>query len=126
MSTVPAVTTEGLPVLLAGPMRIDAPTVKATITDTTRAGVFVLVSEHSATGEFEYVGRANSALNERLMAWMNSFGWAYWAYADSARDAYEKECRLFHHINPPANSRHPVAPEGSGQACPACGKQVTQ
>ena len=120
MTAVPAMSTEGLPVALAGPMRIDAQTIKAAIAEPTRPGVFVLVSEHSATGDFEYVGRADSALNERLMAWMNSFGWAYWAYGDSTRDAYEKECRLYHHINPPANSRHPSAPEGSAHACPVC------
>ncbi len=115
----PAMSTESLPVALQGPLRIDHPTIKAAITES-RPGVYVLVSEHSATGEFEYVGRADQAVNEKILAWMNSFGWVYWAYADSAEDAYQKECRLYHQINPGANARHPKSPEGSALNCPEC------
>ncbi len=119
MTTVSAISVEGLPVALEGPIKLDHPTINRVITEP-RPGVYILVSEHSATGEFEYVGRADQAVNERILEWMNSFGWVFWAYAASTEDAYLKECQLYHHVNPSANARHPESPEGSGLNCPVC------
>ena len=110
MANPPTVTAEGLPVAMSGLLRLDHATVNREVTEH-RPGVYVLLSEHNRGGELEYVGRADEDLNERLKDLMNSFGWFFFAYADSPMDAFEKECALYQHIKPPANAVPPVAPE---------------
>jgi hypothetical protein len=109
MATAPDVTAEGLPVSLAGLFRLDHATINKEVTEH-RPGVYVLMSEHNSSGKLEYVGRADDDLNERLKDLMNSFGWFFFAYADSAADAYQKEAALYRHINPPANGAPPTPP----------------
>jgi hypothetical protein len=118
MAAAPVATAEGLPIAVAGLLRLDHATIEREVTEH-RPGVYVLLSEHNHGGRLEYVGRADEDMNERLKEWMNSFGWFFYAYADSATDAFQKECALYHHINPPANAVHPVPPAGS--SCPVCG-----
>lgn len=103
---------------MAGLLKLDHATIEREVTEH-RPGVYVLLSEHSRGGGLEYVGRADEDMNERLKEWLNSFGWFFFAYADSATDAFQKECALYHHINPPANAVHPVRPVGS--SCPVSG-----
>ena len=106
------VSAEGLPIAMKGPFRLEHATINREVAER-RSGVYVLISEHNTTGQLEYVGRADGDLNERLQDLVNSFGWFFFAYADSASDAYQKESALYTHVNPPANGAAPLPPAAS-------------
>lgn len=80
-----------------------------------------------------YVGRSDADLNDRVkhgIADMNEgkalrYERFKFSYADTAIDAYEKECRNYHDFggenNLLVNKDHPAKPEGYKGKCPVCG-----
>ena len=93
----------------------------------TSAGVYVLTT--SWTDGVLYVGRSDDDLNKRLKDHVGEtsptkkkiYFWFKYEYASSPKSAYEKECRLYHTLNPPDNKKHPDKPEGTTYPCPVCG-----
>jgi hypothetical protein len=67
-----------------------------------------------------YVGRADADLRARLHAHVGSYSEFKFAYYPSAKEAFEKECQLFHTFEPPGNKSHPVGPDDSMWKCPRC------
>lgn len=88
-----------------------------------KPGVYAL--DKSAKGSFQvnYVGRADKDLNDRLKKWVGK-GYKYFKfdYATSPKDAYEKECELWHDFGDPEgkldNKNHPDCPNGTNWKCP--------
>lgn len=71
----------------------------------------------------EYAGRADDDVNARLKDHVpepyQKFKFEYYA---SAKEAYFKECRIYHDFRPRDNKIHPAAPKGSYLSCPVCGQ----
>ena len=96
--------------------RIDA------VVTQTKPGVYVL--DKSKTGAFQvnYVGRADDDLNKRLKDWVGKYSYFKFEYATSPKDAYEKECELWHDFGGAEgkldNKIHPDCPKGTNWKCP--------
>ncbi|MFO7867186.1 MAG: hypothetical protein R6V02_10320 [Candidatus Aminicenantes bacterium] len=41
-------------------------------------------------------------------------------YTSSLKEAFEKQCCIYHHFDPPDNKQHPKSPEGTDWTCPTC------
>jgi hypothetical protein len=69
-----------------------------------------------------YVGRSDDDLAGRLQQHV-ALPYLYFKYGfySSAKDAYEKECGLYHDFAPADNKVHPAKPKNSLLACPRCG-----
>jgi hypothetical protein len=73
----------------------------------------------------KYVGRSDGDLNARLKQWVASkYTHFMYAFYPTSKDAFEKECNLFHTFGGTAkldNSIHPARPQGTSLKCPASG-----
>ena len=88
-----------------------------------KIGNYALGSENPKGGlNVSYVGRSDndlkSELKQRLQTHPNSHFKA--SYANSAKEAYEKECKNYHDFDPSQNQIHPAKPN-SNYGCPICG-----
>ena len=68
---------------------------------------------------------ADEDLNNRLKAWVGSkYKFFKFDYATSPKNAFEKECELWHDYGGPQgkldNERHPQRPNGTDWKCPRC------
>jgi len=86
----------------------------------TKPGAYVL-DKMGGRYKILYVGRADKDLNDRLKKYVGS-DYAFFAYdyATSPKNAFEKECEIYHDHNPPDNKIHPDRPDGADWQCPRC------
>lgn len=81
-----------------------------------------------------YVGRSDTDLRERMKHGVDDmladpscrYERFKFSYANSVKEAYEKECRNYHDFGGPEgflrNKVHPAKPSGYYGACPKCGE----
>jgi hypothetical protein len=91
------------------------------------AGAYALGRVNNSGGlTIQYVGRSDDDLNGRLKQHVGE-GYAFFKYAfyDSAKAAYYKECWLWHTFGGPMgnldNKNHPDKGDNKDWACPICG-----
>jgi hypothetical protein len=85
------------------------------------AGTFVLGHEdHEGRFLVSLVSRSDSDVRTRLCEFIGTANQFKYALYASSRDAFEKECQLFHDFQPPHNVFHPMRPAGSTWECPRC------
>lgn len=106
---------------LSNPFQLTDEVIDAKVTKTS-PGVYVLDATTDGTFKNHYVGRSDNDLNARLHKWAAGGKYKYFraSYCDSAKEAFEAECELFHALAPPDNTNHPARPNGSNWACPRC------
>jgi hypothetical protein len=105
---------------LAGPYRLSFDEIDAAVTRQS-AGVYALgYSDPEGRFCINHIGRADADLRGRLLDKIGSDVLFKYGYFSSAKAAFEKECELFHDINPPGNRVHPDRPRGTGWECPRC------
>ena len=114
---------------MEGPFQLSSSVVDAVVGDP-RPAVFLL-RRIETTPEYAHyrglVGRTRNgeSLGPALARWAGSEYRVFWfEHADSNRDAFERECRLWHELDGPAgeldNDCHP-RPDGiTGGHCPLC------
>ena len=79
-------------------------------------GVYVFLDKKDSP---RYVGRSDSDLADRLQAWVGKYDKFWVEYHRSPRNAYYRECELFHQYRPQLdNERHPGVPKGTKWRCP--------
>ncbi|MEE9552815.1 MAG: hypothetical protein V3W18_00850 [candidate division Zixibacteria bacterium] len=89
------------------------------------AGNFAL-GEIGETGSFvvEYVGRSGSDVKRKIKAMLGRQYSAFrYCYAMTPKDAFEKDCRIFHDLGGSImldNTEHPTRPERVKWQCPLC------
>lgn len=105
---------------LSGPHRLSFDAIDAAVTRTS-AGVFAL-GHADAQGRFcvNHVGRSDLDVRTRLLDCIGSEALFKYGYFASSQAAFEKECELFHDIQPPGNRVHPDRPRGTTWRCPRC------
>lgn len=84
-------------------------------------GVYALGSK-DLQGRFAImsVGRSDADVKERLRECIGAGTHFKFDYFQSEREAFERECELFHDIRPPGNFVHPGRPKGTTLRCPRC------
>lgn len=105
---------------LAGPYRLTVDGI-ASIVPRGRAGTYLL-GYPAPDGRFHVknVGRAEVDLAEKLRACIGTAAMFKFEPMRSAREAFERECELFHDLRPPGNQLHPDRPAGTAWQCPRC------
>ena len=107
-------------VSLIGPYSLIRDTINLMVSRTS-PGVYVLSRNGNKA---HYVGRSDSDLRSRLMSYVGSRYLKFWfTYATSAKDAFEKECLLYHQFGGSSsldNKIHPQRPDGCTWRCPVC------
>jgi hypothetical protein len=84
-------------------------------------GVYALDQSHeSGPFYFTYVGRSDTDVKASLHERAHKYKRFKFEYAQSAEEAYRKECELYHDFNPPARIAHPARPHGTKWTCPRC------
>ena len=114
---------------MEGPYQLSRSVIDAVVTDT-RPAVFLL-RRIEATPEYAHyrglVGRTQDGerLRPALTRWVGSGYRVFWfEHTDSDRNAFERECRLWHELDGHAgkldNDCHPWPDGISGGCCPLC------
>jgi hypothetical protein len=83
-------------------------------------GVYALGETRNNTFYISYVGRSDDDVAGRLKQHIGKYPEFKFAYATSPKDAFEKECELYHDYGGQNNPNHPARPAGSGWKCPRC------
>lgn len=87
-------------------------------------GVYELGSVRNRIFVGKLVGRSDADLRTALRAHLNgSHRHFRFAYALAARDAFEKECRLYHSLAV-LDHAHPLPPTDGDYECPGCQYEV--
>lgn len=105
---------------LYGPFQFTERSIDANL-QSNSAGVYALGYNRSGHFVPAYVGRADTDLKSNLKDHLaGRYQQFKFAYALSARDAYEKECELYHALTDLENQQHPTPPRGLSLRCPRC------
>lgn len=67
-----------------------------------------------------YVGSAGEDLKGKLRAHIGTASQFKFRHFADERQAFEKECEMFHHFMPSGNFLHPSRPRGTDWMCPRC------
>lgn len=86
------------------------------------AGAYALgKSDESGVFYIRYVGRSDDDLAGRLQQHVpEPYLQFKYAFYPSAKDAFDKECNLYHDFKPPDNKVHPARSKNANWNCPAC------
>jgi excinuclease UvrABC nuclease subunit len=106
-----------LTVAVHGPYSLDSGTIDSVVTGTS-PGVYVLAD--AASNVARRVGRSDMDVRARLKTYVGKYHRFWFAYAGSPKEAFEKECHLWHDLKPADNIIHPDRPSGCGWRCPVC------
>jgi hypothetical protein len=86
-------------------------------------GAYALGRDTPKSFIVEYVGRSDTDLSDRLKRWVGKkYPHFKYGFFPSAKDAFLKECNLFHDFGETSldNKVHPGRSEGSNWICPRC------
>ena len=83
-------------------------------------GAFVLGSGSDGDFQATFVGRSDSDLNASLKLHVGTYTHFRFGYSESAREAFEYECQLYHAYSPRNSRSHPIRPRGVICRCPVC------
>lgn len=91
----------------------------------TAPGVYVLDKTTKGSFHVSYVGRSDDDVKGRLKDWVGTeYKFFKFDYATSPKNAFEKECELWHDYGGPEgkldNKIHPDRPEDTDWKCPRC------
>ena len=111
---------------LKGPYSLDKATIDRNFTRTSPGNYALISVSDEAIITVFYIGRADQDLNARLNEWVGKEAkhTHFKAdYASSVKDAFEKECQIYHEFGDSQkldNVFHPDRPSGKDWECPVC------
>jgi hypothetical protein len=113
-----------MPYSLSDLNRLSNEKIDAVVTRTA-PGVYALDPTERGAFVVKYVGRSDDDLNKRLKDWVGTkYVYFKFDYATSPKNAFEKECELYHDNGGPEgkldNEIHPRRPDGTDWKCPRC------
>jgi len=105
---------------LTGPFRLTFEEIDLAVRER-QPGVYAL-GTCDTVGRFAImsVGRSDVDIKSRLREVIGAGTHFKFDTFATEREAFEKECELFHDIQPPGNFIHPGRPAGSTLRCPRC------
>ncbi len=105
---------------LNGPHRLTVDGIDDVIVDG-GPGVFAL-GYTDGDGKFRIttIGRDDVDIRKKLCDMVGSNAQFKYSMVETTKEAFEKECELFHRFRPPGNFLHPDRPPGTDWECPHC------
>ncbi|MBD3413766.1 MAG: hypothetical protein GF421_04945 [Candidatus Aminicenantes bacterium] len=110
------------PIQLDRPYKLENASIEENLTKKS-TGVFTLgTMSERADYLVAYAGRAEKDLKKELTSLVGQTRRPLFTfeYTSSAKEAFEKQCRIYHYFEPPDNKSHPQPPEGKSWNCPTC------
>lgn len=104
---------------LYGPYTLSEQSITNNVTHTS-PGAYALGETREGTFYISYVGRSDCDVADRLQDHVGKYEQFKYGYLDSAKAAFEKECRLYHDFEPPDNKVHPARPQNANWVCLVC------
>ena len=102
-----------------GPFHLTAQTITAAIIAKS-PGTYVLGQQGDDNVFYiNYAGRSDEDVATRLRQHIGTDKQFWFSYYNTAREAFDKECQLYHDFHPPRNLVHPARPKGAKPHCPA-------
>ena len=105
-----------------GPFDLTSETIGRKVTRIS-IGNYALGYDKEGTFYVKYIGRSDNDVKKRLNSWIGKYRQFKFSYANSAKEAFEKECINYHDFGENKNldnENHPDRPEDSGWKCPRC------
>jgi hypothetical protein len=103
-----------------GPFLLTVSTIDAVVTSTS-PGIFLLgKTDKHQSFHVLHIGRADEDIRATLKHYVRSYAEFRFEYCASSKDAFEKECGLYHTLRPVDTPAHPLRPNNSDFRCPAC------
>ena len=85
------------------------------------AGVYALGKTKDKIFYISRTGRSDDDVNGRLKQHVGNYSEFEFTYASCSKDAFEKECELYHYYSgAPGNIIHPARPANTNAKCPRC------
>lgn len=105
---------------LHGPFQLNFDDIETAVAER-KPGVYAL-GTRDLQGRFAImsIGRSDTDIKARLRECIGAGTHFKFDVFASEREAFEKECELFHEIRPPGNFIHPARPAGTTLRCPYC------
>ena len=105
---------------LFGPLALTAERIDGPL-QANSPGVYALGSSVNGAFFVKRIGRSDEDLRAALKAHVGGpYEQFKFTYALSPRDAFEKECHLFHSLVGLDSPTHPTAPKDTDAICPGC------
>jgi hypothetical protein len=103
-----------------GPFLLTVSTIDAVVTSTS-PGIFLLGNtDKHQTFHVVCIGRSDEDIKAALKRYVRSYAEFRFEYCATAKEAFEKECGLYHRLRPADTPAHPLRPNDSAFRCPAC------
>ncbi|MCL2766314.1 MAG: hypothetical protein FWD21_01345 [Peptococcaceae bacterium] len=106
--------------VMSGPYSLNNATIDEKVTRKW-PGIYALITAWS--GGVKYIGRSDVDVNGSLKEHIGVYSEFKFIYADTAKDSFNEECRIFHSFPSSYrldNKKHPERPENSDWKCPIC------
>jgi hypothetical protein len=84
------------------------------------AGAYALGHVNENIFYITYIGRSDDDVGDRLKDHVGSYKRFKYEYYGSSKQAFDKECNIYHDFSPADNKVHPARPKGSNWKCPNC------
>lgn len=105
-----------------GPFSLDHVTIQRVVTRVSPGAYALGYTNDKGSFVVSYVGRSDDNLASRLSNWVGQYDQFKAGYFDSPKQAFEKECKMFHDFGGTKsldNKIHPARPANSGWKCPS-------
>ena len=85
------------------------------------AGTYALGNLNGEKFQTLYVGRSDRDLRQKLKTHIGQVTRFKFEQYSDPKQAFDKECELYHFLKPRANTAHPKPPATQTWKCPECG-----
>jgi hypothetical protein len=105
---------------LRGPFALAADAIDEELVDQCPGAYALGFTDQLGRFAVTYVGSAGEDLKSKLRAHIGTATQFKFKHFADQRQAFEKECEMFHNFLPRGNFLHPSRPQGSDWMCPRC------
>lgn len=106
---------------MLGPYRLDIDGIDQAVRRRSPGAYVLGYEDFNNTFFVNFVGRSDKNLAEDLKSRIGSDILFKFVLYSTPREAFLKQCELFHSFSPRANVLHPARLAGTNWKCPACG-----
>ncbi|CCB67538.1 conserved protein of unknown function [Hyphomicrobium sp. MC1] len=105
---------------LRGPFQLASDAIEEELVDRCPGTYALGFVDHLGRFAITYVGSAGEDLKSKLKAHIGTATQFKFRHFADERQAFEKECEIFHKFMPNGNILHPSRPRGTDWTCPKC------
>ena len=105
---------------LRGPFSLEREAIEEELVDRCPGAYALGFTDHLGRFSIMYVGSAGEDLKAKLREHIGTASQFKFRHFAEQRQAFEKECEMFHQFQPTGNFLHPSRPRGSDWTCPRC------